>query len=228
MRVVRAHIQAAEMQGRDWRSVVDSLRPVAQQVWLSLPHKEQRRFLRHVRPYWEVHRHRLAQEIDALLASQLSSGQIQIHAGRITSYQENADGAEITYRDRKSGKPEYLLVDRVFNCSGPEVDCRKVNRPLLKNLLRQKLARPDSLLLGLEVSDEGALIDGDGMVSDFLYAIGPLRKGNLWETTAVPEIRDQISKLTGLLVSNCTQKNSAPPDLGQAAETSGALVELRR
>jgi uncharacterized NAD(P)/FAD-binding protein YdhS len=228
MRAVRTHIQAAEMQGRDWRSVIDSLRPVAQQIWLSLPRKEQRRFLRHVRPYWEAHRHRLAPEIDALLASQMSSGQIQIHGGRITAYHENADGVEITYRDRKSGKLESLLVDRVFNCTGPEVDCRKVDDPFLKNLLRQKLARPDSLFLGLEVSDEGALIDGDGRVSDFLYAVGPLRKGSLWETTAVPEIRDQISKLTGLLVSSCEQKNSALPDLEQAAVTSGALVELRR
>jgi uncharacterized NAD(P)/FAD-binding protein YdhS len=222
MRVVRTHIQAAEMQGRDWRSIIDSLRPFAQQIWRLLSHKEKRRFLRHVRPYWEVHRHRLAPEIDTLLASQLGSGRIQIHAGRITAYHENSDGVEITYRDRKSGRSESLLVDRVLNCTGPEVDCRKVADPLLKNLLRQGLASPDSLFLGLEVSDEGALIGRDGLVLDFLYAIGPLRKGSLWETTAVPEIRDQISKLTGLLVSSCTQKNSALPDLEQAAVISGA------
>jgi uncharacterized NAD(P)/FAD-binding protein YdhS len=39
---------------------------------------------RHIRPYWEVHRHRLAPEIDAHVASLLRSGQMQIHAGRIT------------------------------------------------------------------------------------------------------------------------------------------------
>ena len=207
MRLVRTHIQAAEMEGRGWHSIIDSLRCCAQQIWLSLPYKEQRRFLRHVRPFWEVHRHRLAPEIDALLASQLGSGQIQVHAGRITAYHENADGVEITYRDRKSGKPKSLFVDCVFNCTGPEMNCRKVDDPLLENLLRQKLARPHSLHLGLEVSDEGALIDAQGMVSDFLYAIGPLRKGNLWETTAVPELRDQISKLAMLLRGSCAEKD---------------------
>lgn len=228
VRWVRALVEEAQVQGCDWRPVIDALRPRTQRIWQALPRKEQRRFLRHVRPYWEVHRHRLAPKIDGLLASQLRSGQLQIHAGRITAYHENADSAEIAYRDRKSGKLQRLNVDWVLNCTGPEPNCAAVRSALLKNLLRQRLARPGPLSLGLDVSERCAVVDGHGMVSNFMYAIGPLCKGNLWETTAVPEIREQISELASLLLASCFQKNSTLRDFGAITVTREAPVEAWR
>jgi uncharacterized NAD(P)/FAD-binding protein YdhS len=185
------------------------LRPFTPQIWQSLPLAEKRRFLRHVRPYWEVHRHRVAPEIGRLIGHQLLSGQVQIHTGRITRYSEDGEGVDIVYRDRRNGNDERLRVDRVINCTGPEADCRKLDGPLLTNLRKQKLARPDPLFLGLDVSGDGALIDACGEGSDFLYAVGPARKGSLWETTAVPEIREQVSRLATLLLPSEIEE-SAP------------------
>jgi uncharacterized NAD(P)/FAD-binding protein YdhS len=210
LRLIRAEIHAATVQGGNWRAVIDSLRPVTQEIWRSLPRPEQQRFLRHVRPYWEVHRHRVAPSIGAQLASQLLSGQIQIHAGRITAYREDSDGVTVSYRDRKSGKLVQLLVDRVINCTGPDADLRRVDSLLLSNLISQKLACPDSLFLGLAVSENGALIDSTGTPSRFLYTVGSLRKGSLWETTAVPEIRAQVSELATLLSAEYVSKNLEP------------------
>ena len=42
---------------------LDSIRPKSGPIWASWPERERRRFLRHARPYWEVHRHRMAPEI---------------------------------------------------------------------------------------------------------------------------------------------------------------------
>ena len=227
LRWVRRQTETAKIHGFDWRLVIDSLRPFTQQIWQSLPYAEKKRFLRHLRPYWEVHRHRLAPKIDTLIASEISSGQIQIHSGRITALNENVNGVEITYRNRRSGKLESLRVDRVLNCTGPGVDCRKVRDPLLKDLLSQELARPDPLFLGLQVSEVGALIDGRGTASDLIYTIGPARKGALWETTAVPEIRDQISELAKHLIASCAQNNPAPSESAQRAVTGEeGLLEL--
>src|SRR6202044_1471647 len=125
-------------------------------------------------------------------------------------YAEDTGGVEVTYRARESGQLQRLRVDRVINCTGPESDCRKADDPLLTNLMRQKLARPDPLFLGLDVSPDGALIDGYGDVSDLLYAIGPVRKGGLWETIAVPELRVQVSGLSRLLIAACDQEKSNP------------------
>jgi uncharacterized NAD(P)/FAD-binding protein YdhS len=202
LRLVRLQVRKAEERGSNWRAVVDSLRPVTQQIWRSLPLVEQRRFLRHLRSYWDVHRHRIAERIADQLTLQLRSGQIQIHAGRVKEYREGSAGVEVAYRERKSGQVMTLLVDRVVNCTGPEGDYRRVSSPLLLDLIERRLARPDALSLGLDVAQDGAVLDSQGSPSSFLYAIGPLRKGKLWESVAVPELRIQIAELAGLLVSS--------------------------
>ena len=202
LRLVRVQIKKAEQRGSNWRAVVDSLRPVSQQIWGSLPHVEQRRFLRHLRSYWDVHRHRIADRISDQLALQMRSGQIQIHAGRITEYRENPGGVDITYRHRKTGDLAKLRVDRVVNCTGPEGDCRRVGSSLLSDLMDNQLARPDQLKLGLDVADDGAVLDSQGSPSNCLYALGPLRKGKLWESIAVPELRVQVAALARLLVGS--------------------------
>jgi uncharacterized NAD(P)/FAD-binding protein YdhS len=201
LRLIRTQVEVAEKAGSGWRAVIDSLRPLTQEIWRCLSLSERRRFLRHVRPYWDVHRHRIAPAIGARLASQIQDGRVQIHAGRITAYSEDVETVNVTYRSRESGHLVPLRVNHVINCTGPESDCRKADDPLLTNLIRQKLARPDPLFLGLDVSPDGALIDPDGAASNLLYAIGPVRKGSLWETIAVPDLRVQVSALSKLLLT---------------------------
>jgi uncharacterized NAD(P)/FAD-binding protein YdhS len=201
-RLVRAEVQRAAEQSVSWHAVVDSLRPVAAQIWQSLPTSERRRFLRHARPYWEVHRHRVAPEIGDLIQDLIQDGTIQIHAGRVTQYREDEDGAEIIYHLRGSGVQSTLRVDRVINCTGSENDCRRIESSLLASLFVQGLAKPDMLSLGLEVDHTGALISGSGHPSRSLFALGPVRKGCLWETTAVPEIRQQAEGLADHLIAN--------------------------
>ncbi len=141
LHLIRDQVDAASDTGRDWRAVMDSLRPLIQQVWQSLSIPEQRRFLRHVKCYWEVHRHRVAPEIGGIFSSMIASGQVQIHAGRITRYSENAEAAEVTFRHRSTGITQSLRVARVINCSGPQTDCRKIDSPLLASLAEQGLIR---------------------------------------------------------------------------------------
>ncbi len=195
VRLVRDQIRAASATGCDWRPVVDALRSVTQAIWRSLPITERKRFLRHVRPYWEVHRHRIAPEIGDTISRLFLDGQATLYAGRVTNYQEFNEYAEVDLRDRETRTQHSLRVDRVINCTGSETDCRRIEDSLIQSLLAQGLARPDHLFLGLDVDSEGAVIDSSGTPSDSIYAIGPARKGCLWETIAVPEIREQASQL---------------------------------
>lgn len=207
VRLIRAEVAKAESQNSDWRAVIDSIRPFAQNIWRSLPQRERRRFLRHLRAYWDVHRHRVAPEIGKMLQTEMAEGRLQIHAGRITEYREKGDFAEVTYRTRGDRESKTLRVDHVINCTGPDGDCRRVDNPLLADLLDQKLVRPDPLFLGLDTAENGALLDARGVQSDFLYTLGPLRKGILWETIAVPEIRLQVSELASHLLSQRKQQS---------------------
>jgi uncharacterized NAD(P)/FAD-binding protein YdhS len=211
LRIIRSQIKKAANVGSDWRAVIDSLRPFNQTIWRGLPLQEQRRFLRHLRTYWDVHRHRVAGRIADQIERQLRSGQIVTHAGRITEYREDDLGVHIAYRDRKSGNTNQFCVDYVINCTGPEADCRRVESPLLSDLLEKKLARPDQLALGLDVAEDGAVLDARGVPSDSLYAVGPLRKGHLWESTAVPELRQQVFEMTRALLSEISLSTGDKP-----------------
>jgi uncharacterized NAD(P)/FAD-binding protein YdhS len=221
LRLIRVQVRKAEERGSNWRAVVDSLRPVTQQIWCSLPVVEQGRFLRHLQTYWDVHRHRIAERVADQLTLQLRSGQIQMHAGRMTGYQETGGNVDIIYRDRKSGESRTLRVDRVINCTGPQGDCRQVGSPLLLELMEKKLARSSLLGLGLDVADDGSVFDANGSSSNFLYALGPLRKGKLWESVAVPELRIQVADLARLLVHRLGAETEA-----SIATRSAALATI--
>jgi uncharacterized NAD(P)/FAD-binding protein YdhS len=209
LRLIRSQVKAALDLDIGWRSVFDALRPCTAQIWQSLPLSEKRRFLRHARSYWEVHRHRVSPEIAGLIAHQLISQELRTHAGRILSYDEDALGVTITYRERRTQQKKTLRVDRVINCTGPETDCRRLDHPLLASLRQQGLACPDELFLGLQTDTDGALTNAMGVPSDFLYAVGPARKGLLWETTAIPEILDQIAALAKSL-RDATAREKTP------------------
>jgi uncharacterized NAD(P)/FAD-binding protein YdhS len=200
LRLIRTQVRAAAEKSLDWRAVIDSLRPVTQDIWRSLPLDEQKRFLRHVRVYWDVHRHRVAPEIGDILADMQSERQVRFHRGIVTQYSEGRDVAEVHYWDRDNHSEKALRAHRIINCTASETDGRRIDDSLITSLLVQGFARPDPLFLGLDVDENGTVIDCNGISSRPLYAIGPTRKGCLWETTTVPEIRVQAAALGKRLV----------------------------
>lgn len=206
MRLIRSQVRAAAETGSDWRAVIDALRPVTQEVWRSLPNEERRRFMRHARAYWEVHRHRIAPEVSDRLDRLIKEGRLEVHSGRITRYQEEQDHATVSFRRRGDGQIEDLRVGRVINCTGPEANFRRIDNSFLCSLFAQRLARPDSLFLGLDVDSNGCVVNDEGEASRSLFAIGPVRKGCLWETTAVPELRKQASELAEYIVRTAKEE----------------------
>lgn len=195
LRRVRAEVQTARAQGLDWRAVTDSLRPITQQLWQGLSIPEQQRFLRHAKPYWEVHRHRIAPSIGDRIDKMLTSDQLIITAGRIQKYQVFPDGVAVTVRLRKSQTDRVLYVNRVINCAGIETDYGRSSQLLMESLRSQGLIRPNVLGLGMDTASNGAVVDARGNASSLLYTLGTPRKGDLWETVAVPELRRQAQSL---------------------------------
>jgi uncharacterized NAD(P)/FAD-binding protein YdhS len=206
VRRVRQEIEWAIAQGHDWRLVIDSLRPVTPRLWQALSHAERRQFLRHVRPYWDVHRHRIAPEIAQLMAQLRQSGQLQICAGRIQSYEEDTHGVDVAIRQRR-GDEITVRSNWVINCTGAEDNYSKLQQPLIQQLLAAGLVRPDPLKLGLEANSEGNLVQADGSLSPWLHTLGAPCKGQRWETTAVAEIRVQAKQLAEQIAEQITDPN---------------------
>lgn len=207
LRRLRQEIEAA---GGDWRAVIDALRPHTQGLWQRLPQAEQRRFLRHLRPYWEIHRHRAAPQIVERLAGLQQSGRLRTLAGRLDSLEDRGADIEVGVRVRQGREPLRLTVQRVVNCTGPESNYRRLSHPLIVSLRERGLIQPDALGLGLLTDAQGALLDHDGSASEWLYTLGPVRKGQLWETTAVPEIRVQAQALARRLLQLQGADRAAP------------------
>jgi uncharacterized NAD(P)/FAD-binding protein YdhS len=200
LRSVRVEAARCQAEGGDWRSVVDGIRPVAQALWRSLRSEERRRFVRHLAPHWDVHRHRVAPEIDDLLQARLAGDRLVVIAGRVLALDECDGRVVLTFQRRGQSEPERLALGRVINCTGPARDIRLSRSTLLRSLLADGIARPGPLALGLDVDDSGALIRPDGRIHDRLFAVGPLLKERLWETTAVRELRIQAAELARRLL----------------------------
>lgn len=186
LRAVRARAEAV-----GWRSAVDELRPHTQELWRRATHADRARFLRHLRPWWDVHRHRLAPEVAARLDALRASGRLEVVAGTVVASEPDA----VRWRPRGGDAVERLLVSRVINCTGPAGDAARSRDPLLRQLLADGLARPDAFGLGLDVDAESRLIGADGRPQPNLYALGPVTRGAHWEITAVPDIRSQVWNL---------------------------------
>ncbi|HEY0269949.1 MAG TPA: FAD/NAD(P)-binding protein [Sphingomonas sp.] len=176
----------------DWRAAVDELRPYTQGIWRAMDIAERRRFLRHVRPWWDVHRHRLAPVVAARIEAMRAEGRLVIVAGKVVDAE--ADGAHVRfrYRPRHGERIETLRVRRIINGSGPQGDLTATAEPLLRNLADRGMLRPDPLRIGIDVDQDARAIAVDGSSSDRLTVIGPMTRGAFWEIVAVPDIRRQV------------------------------------
>ena len=178
-----------------WRNAVDELRPYTQAMWANGSDADRARFLRHLRPWWDVHRHRLAPSVADRLAAMQARGQLEIVAGKTISAVEDPSGIDVTWRRRGSDSPETLTAQRIINCTGPQGDLTRTTEPLLATLQQRGVIRPDPAHLGLDVDSRAQTIAADGTSNDWLYALGPMTRGAFWEIVAVPDIRQQTWNL---------------------------------
>ena len=201
VRAVRILAEEAERAGGDWREAITFVRNLAPTLWQRLPESERRRFLRHVRVYWDVHRHRLPESTLEQVGKLRQSGWLQIHGGRIERIVPGEGTLSVHWKARGSGEPRLLEVDRVVNCTGPDYAPGRSSDPLIRGLLRDGLAVADALGLGLRTGPNGALVDADGWPGPHLYYLGPMLRADHWETTAALELRGHAERLAAHLAA---------------------------
>ncbi|WP_088348232.1 MULTISPECIES: FAD/NAD(P)-binding protein [Rhodomicrobium] len=191
---VRRAIREAAGKGAGWQDVMDTLRPVTSAYWRDLPLSAKRRFLRHLRPWWGAHRHRLAPQVADRLEALIRDRSLAVRRGRLIeiNLDERSGGPPVSaaWETPRGKRLHGMKVHHVVNCTGPGGDPTLSRSELLRGLIASGLARPDHLRLGLDVDAGGRLIARDGAVADTLFALGPPTRGMFWESTAVPDIRD--------------------------------------
>ena len=200
MRFLRRAVEKAEAEGLPWQAVMEAVRPSVQALWSTLCLRDQKRFLRHVVRYWDVHRHRIAAQVHAQLEQLQASGQLQLHRARLDTVAREGTRLRISglTRDRRALQ---LDTDRIVNATGVEMRAQLMHNPVLSDLLGQGLARPGPHGIGIDTTPEGSLVDANGGVHPGFIVIGSLRIGRLWESIAVPELRGQAESAARQLLN---------------------------
>jgi uncharacterized NAD(P)/FAD-binding protein YdhS len=222
MRLLRVEAAKAEAEGIPWQRVMDTMRPTVARVWHGWSQAERAQFLRHLRPRWDVHRHRMAPRIAERLGALMDSGQLHARGGRVLAYRRRDGRVDVVLRERGNSAEIVLTAARVVNCTGPRSDMDRLAFPVLADLRRRGLIAPDPLGLGIETQDCAAY-GSAGHVTSWLYALGPLTRPTWWEVVAVPEINAQVDRLVRDLTAS--QAPTGPsPSLADAFADLGAGI----
>ena len=167
----------------DWRAAFAALRPATQQLWRTFSHAQQSQFLRHARRYWDVHRHRMSAAVADELRRRITDGAVEVVRGDARALADSGD------------------YDTIVLCTGPDDGALLRAAPLAALIARGTVcAGPHGMGIATD-ADTGQVVDARGGLVEGLYAMGTLRRGTLWESTAVPEIRTEACRLAALLLS---------------------------
>ncbi len=187
VRAVRRLVRDAREEGVPWQLAIDALRPYVSTLWRALSARDRLRFVRRVRPYWDVVRHRAPVEAIERVESLRREGRLEIVAASVCGVRGVGADRCVEVRER-GGELRTLHVDVVVRCIGPAVEGSDLASPLLQDMIAAGSASRDAAGLGLRVDAEGRVCDAQGRPSEAFSALGALRRAEAWETTAVPEI----------------------------------------
>ncbi len=202
LRAVRAEIKQARQRGIGWHAVVEAFRVHTSAIWQALDDANRRRFLRHLRTPWLTFRHRLPPQHAHVLDALRRNGSVRIIAARLAGIAtgETATPRAVRIQRRGAAGTETIQADWVINCIGPDGDYTRARLPLVRNLLRRGLARPDPYRLGLDIAEDFSVLDAHGAAVPGLVTLGPPTRGRFWEVTAVPHLRRQVERYVAGLV----------------------------
>jgi uncharacterized NAD(P)/FAD-binding protein YdhS len=193
--VVSTHIAETTRRTGDWRPAVDGLRPLNSVIWQRLSLIDRKRFLAEHARSWEVRRHRMAAPVASSIAALREAGQLVVRAGLVADVRADPAGLRVGLVDGST-----LSVSTVVNCTGPTDQVQRRGSAVLLDLLTAERVRPGDLGLGLATDLDGRLLRGDGTVQAGLWGLGALRRGQLYESTAIPEIRVQARDVAAAVI----------------------------
>lgn len=190
VRALRRDLASAIIEGRDQKEVFDEARDASAWLWPTFTTAEKRRFLRHLKPWYDVNRYRMVPQTGDSVARMVESGQLIFRTARLVGLDVLADGLQARLVDR-GGSAADVFVGTVINCTGPQ---SVSNEPFIKSLCDLGLAQRDCLELGLEVDGEGRVLDRDGHAQTAIWAFGLLTRGRFGDMTAIPQIAFRLHR----------------------------------
>ncbi|MBO0846192.1 MAG: FAD/NAD(P)-binding protein [Nocardioides sp.] len=189
-----AHLVRVRAATGDWRPAVDGLRTVVQTLWGRLNDADRLEFVQEYAGSWGRVRHRMSPVSAATLAALRDVARLTVSAAEVLAVEPLAlGGLRVTLSDGTTRE-----VGWVVNCTGPAITLEAGTDPLYDELLAPRagvaLAQPATFGMGVRTRD-GRLVDSSGSSEAPVWTLGAVRRGELWESTAIPEIRAQAAQV---------------------------------
>lgn len=218
VRRVRDAVAAAAAQGQSWQAIFHRLREQGPQIWAALDEVNRARLLRHLRSFWDVHRYRLAPQVEAVQDRLIAKGQLEFRAGRLVASGWHGGAVRIGWRPRGSHATRQADYDLVINTTGPAHARAIAENPALSALTRMGLIMPDPMGLGIDTTMTFRAVDATGRANPRILIAGPLARGHIGELVGAPE----CAAHAGLILREIARQAQAAPILRPAANPRGA------
>lgn len=199
----RREVAAAAEQGIPWQAVMDEIRANGQTLWQTLALKEQQRFLRHLRSWWDVHRYRTAPQVAQVIAARREAGELRVLAARLRGV--GADETTLTLQlQPRLGETESVTVDKLIVTTGPAHASLTESQPLLHSLSQRGVLQPDPLGLGILVNERSETLDVNGQANAHLLVVGPAARGRFGELMGLPQVSQHAENVAKHLMTTLT------------------------
>ena len=198
---VRETIKAAVAEGLSWHPVLDAVRLQGQDIWQALPVSERRRIARHVRPFWDVHRFRIAPQVENALDRAVADGSLSVRAASIRSAASSGDILRIGLKDRRRDELAILDVDKIIVTTGPGHGSILRSQPLLSALAEAGHLALCPTGLGLLCDRQTHAISTSGFADETLLIAGPLARGTFGELMGLPQVSEHAVLVAGIIAT---------------------------
>ncbi len=190
LRRIRQALRAARQQGLDWHPVLDAVRAQGQQIWQNLPVVERRRIARLARTYWDVHRFRIAPQVESVLDQAVESGQLNILAASVAAAAIEGQEIVVDLKQRGLDAQHRITVDAIVVTTGPAHGSILQSQPFLATLEEAGVLTPCATGLGIACDLHARAIGADGSAERSLFIAGPLARGAFGELMGLPQVTE--------------------------------------
>lgn len=193
--IVRSHVK----KHTDPTVVIDSIIPYVPNIWKSLSKTDKLRFIRHLSSLWNSICHRTPESTSITIGQLLESNRLEIIKGEILKIDQQENKIKVQIFNEKKIKIEVLNIDLIINCNEPEHNYKKINLPLIKNLIKSGIIQYGKESITIKTNNYNIIDENNSKLSN-LVAIGPILKGELYECNSVIEIRKQTAELSNIII----------------------------
>ena len=208
-RRIREAIRQAAVFDVSWHAVLDAVRAQVPAIWQNLPVEERRRAVRHLRPFWDVHRFRIAPQVEHALDEAVLNGRLDIlaasvaavsyHEGRIRVALKLAHGRGTRIRD----------FDAVVVTTGPAHGGILDSQSFLSHLAADGIIHADPARLGIACDMDSQALDRANRPVDGLYIAGPLARGTFGELMGLPQVSEHAKTVAGRIIALVEKEQAA-------------------